>query len=44
MIEPPIAHALASGVKAYAAGAVVDLVSYHKLKLAILPFGRRRRV
>ena len=34
MTGPPIANALASGLKAYEAGAVVDLVTYHKAKWA----------
>src|ERR1022692_888550 len=37
MTGPQIAYALASGLKAYAAGAVVDFVLYHELKWASLP-------
>lgn len=37
MTGPPIAYALVSGIKAYEAGDVVDLVTYHKPKWASLP-------
>jgi hypothetical protein len=37
MTGPPIAYALVSGLKAYDAGAVVDLVTHRELKCASLP-------